>query len=199
MISTEILVIGGGATGLGTAWDAALRGYKTMLVEKGDLSHGTSGRYHGLLHSGARYVVRDPRSAADCARENLTLKSILPSALEDTGGFFVALDEDPPDYVAPFLAGCQAAGIPVEEIPPALARRTETLLTGRLARVFRVPDAACDSFDAAHAVAVAVRAAGGEIRTRQRVVTLRVDGGRVTGADLKDVRTGDRTSVGADR
>ncbi len=198
MISTEILVIGGGATGLGTAWDAALRGYKTLLVEKGDLSHGTSGRYHGLLHSGARYVVRDPRSAADCARENLTLKSILPSALEDTGGFFVALDEDPPDYVAPFLSGCQSAGIPVEEIPPALARRTEPLLTGRLARVFRVPDAACDSFDAAHAVAAAVRAAGGEIRTRQRVVDLQVSGGRVTGADLEDVRTGERASVGAD-
>src|SRR5690349_17682576 len=106
-LSTEVLVIGGGATGLGTAWDAARRGYKTLLVEKGDLTHGTSGRYHGLLHSGARYVVRDPHSAVDCARENAILKRLMPSAIEDTGGYFVALDEDPPDYVEPFLAGCR--------------------------------------------------------------------------------------------
>ena len=42
-LSTEVLVLGGGATGLGAAWDAALRGFKTVLLEKGDLAHGTSG------------------------------------------------------------------------------------------------------------------------------------------------------------
>ena len=48
-IQTEVLVIGGGATGTGVAWDAALRGLKVVLVERRDLTHGTSGRYHGLL------------------------------------------------------------------------------------------------------------------------------------------------------
>src|SRR5258705_4566455 len=177
-LSTEILVIGGGASGLGVAWDAALRGYKTLLVEKGDLAHGTSGRYQGLLHSGGRYVVRDPRSALDCYRENLILKRIMPSAIEDTGGYFAAVAGDPPDYVSPFLAGCQAAGIPAEEITPAAARAAEPLLTPRLERVFRVPDAACDSFDAAHAVANAVRAAGGEVLLRRRLVQLVVERGR---------------------
>src|SRR3972149_11335575 len=112
-------------------WSArapALRGCKTILDEKGDLTHGTSGRYHGLLHSGGRYVVRDPHSAADCYRENLILKRSLPSAIEDTGGFFAALPEDPPEYVEPFLAGCRRAGIPAEEIPPALALKEEPLL-----------------------------------------------------------------------
>ena len=65
-LSTEILVIGGGATGTGVAWDAALRGFRTILVEKRDLTHGTTGRYHGLLHSGGRYVVKDPHSAVEC-------------------------------------------------------------------------------------------------------------------------------------
>src|SRR5258706_8385343 len=100
-LSTEILVIGGGATGLGVAWDAALRGYKTLLVEKGDLAHGTSGRYHGVLHSGGRDVVRDPRSALDCYRENLILKRIMPSAIEDTGGYFAAVCPAPPLSSAP--------------------------------------------------------------------------------------------------
>jgi glycerol-3-phosphate dehydrogenase len=198
MISTEVFVIGGGATGLGVAWDAALRGYKTLLAEKGDLAHGTSGRYHGLLHSGGRYVVRDPVSAVDCYRENLILKRILPSAVEDTGGFFAALDIDPPDYVPAFVAGCEKAGIPAEEIAPAAALAQEPLLNPRLARVFRVPDAACDSFDAAHAVSGAIRAAGGELLLRHRVVGLLVSGGRVTGAELESVLNGERIVVQAD-
>ena len=197
-LSTEILVIGGGATGLGVARDAALRGFKTLLVEKGDLAHGTSGRYHGLLHSGARYVVRDPRSAEECYRENLILKRLLPSAIEDTGGYFAALPEDPPEYVQPFLDGCRAAGIPAEEIPPALALKEEPLLNPKLARVFRVPDAACDSFDASHALAESIRTAGGEVWTRHKVVGLLREGTRVAGAELENVATAERLALGAD-
>jgi glycerol-3-phosphate dehydrogenase len=197
-VSTEILVIGGGATGLGVARDAALRGFKTILVEKGDLAHGTSGRYHGLLHSGARYAVRDPRSAEECFRENLILKRLIPSAIEDTGGFFAALPEDPPGYVQPFRDGCRAAGIPAEEIPPALALKAEPLLNPQLGRVFRVPDAACDSFDAAHLLAEGLRAAGGEAWTRHKVVRLLRAGARVAGAELENVATGERVTVGAD-
>jgi len=197
-LSTEILVIGGGATGLGVARDAALRGFKTLLVEKGDLAHGTSGRYHGLLHSGARYVVRDPRSAEECYRENLILKRLLPSAIEDTGGYFAALPEDPPEYVQPFLDGCRAAGIPAEEIPPALALKEEPLLSPKLARVFRVPDAACDSFDASHALAESIRTAGGEVWTRHKVVGLLREGTRVAGAELENVAAAERFALGAD-
>ena len=62
-LSTGILVIGGGATGAGVVWDAALRGFDAILVERRDLCHGTSGRFHGLLHSGGRYVVKDAVSA----------------------------------------------------------------------------------------------------------------------------------------
>ncbi len=196
--STEILVIGGGATGLGVACDAALRGFKTLLVEKGDLAHGTSGRYHGLLHSGARYVVRDPRSARECYHENQILRKILPSAIEDTGGFFVALPEDPPDYVQPFVAGCATSGIPIEDLPLNIALKEESLLNPKLARVFRVPDAACDSFDAAHALMESIRAAGGEVWVRHKLVGLMKSSDRVTGAELGNVLTGERINVTAD-
>ena len=67
-IQTEVLVIGGGATGVGTAWDAALRGFDVVLVERSDLVEGTSGRFHGLLHSGGRYVVKDPRGGQGVRR-----------------------------------------------------------------------------------------------------------------------------------
>ena len=53
----DILVIGGGATGLGIAVDAASRGYSVALVEKEDYAKGTSSRSTKLVHGGVRYLA----------------------------------------------------------------------------------------------------------------------------------------------
>src|SRR5437764_12242829 len=97
-IECEILVVGGGSTGAGAVRDAAMRGFSTILVERGDLATGTTGRFHGLLHSGGRYVVKDPRSARECMDENRVLRRIAADCVEDTGGFFVTTPWDDPDY-----------------------------------------------------------------------------------------------------
>ena len=52
----DVLVIGGGATGLGVAVDAAARGLKTALVEQSDFAKGTSSRSTKLIHGGFRYL-----------------------------------------------------------------------------------------------------------------------------------------------
>src|SRR5690242_495417 len=52
----DICIIGGGATGLGIAVDAASRGYKTLLLEKYDFAKGTSSRSTKLVHGGVRYL-----------------------------------------------------------------------------------------------------------------------------------------------
>ena len=52
----DICIIGGGATGLGIAVDAASRGFKTLLVEKFDFAKGTSSRSTKLVHGGVRYL-----------------------------------------------------------------------------------------------------------------------------------------------
>src|SRR6058998_1795306 len=52
----DILIIGGGATGLGTAVDAASRGYRTLLLEQRDFASGTSSRSTKLVHGGVRYL-----------------------------------------------------------------------------------------------------------------------------------------------
>src|SRR5690242_20216726 len=52
----DVLVIGGGATGLGIAVDAATRGYRTALVEQHDFAKGTSSRSTKLAHGGVRYL-----------------------------------------------------------------------------------------------------------------------------------------------
>ena len=52
----DVVIIGGGATGLGTAVDAAARGYRTLLVEQSDFAKGTSSRSTKLVHGGVRYL-----------------------------------------------------------------------------------------------------------------------------------------------
>jgi glycerol-3-phosphate dehydrogenase len=52
----DIIIIGGGATGLGTAVDAAARGYRTLLLEQSDFAKGTSSRSTKLIHGGVRYL-----------------------------------------------------------------------------------------------------------------------------------------------
>jgi len=57
-INWDLIIIGGGATGLGTALDAASRGYKTLLVEQADYAKGTSSRSTKLVHGGVRYLAQ---------------------------------------------------------------------------------------------------------------------------------------------
>ena len=52
----DIVIIGGGASGLGIAVDAKKRGYKTLLLEKHDFGKGTSSRSTKLIHGGVRYL-----------------------------------------------------------------------------------------------------------------------------------------------
>lgn len=57
-ITWDVIIIGGGATGLGTALDAASRGLKTLLVEQSDFAKGTSSRSTKLVHGGVRYLAQ---------------------------------------------------------------------------------------------------------------------------------------------
>ncbi|MGB0579907.1 MAG: glycerol-3-phosphate dehydrogenase/oxidase [Limisphaerales bacterium] len=54
----DVLVIGGGSSGLGAAWDAASRGYRTVLIEQHDFAQGTSSRSTKLIHGGVRYLAQ---------------------------------------------------------------------------------------------------------------------------------------------
>ncbi len=201
-IHTEILVIGGGATGTGILYDAARRGFKTILVERRDLAYGTTGRFHGLLHSGGRYAVKDPHAARECIEENRILRHILPHCIEDTGGFFVLTPEDDESYIDSFLAGCRAAGIPAEEVPISQMLAEEPLLNPGIRRCFRVPDGAADSFAAAHANVAAARAFGARVLTYHEVIGLLTADRRqqtaVIGARCHDLTRDEQVTIHAD-
>ena len=108
--SPHVLIIGGGGTGGALAHDLALRGIRVTLVERGEFTSGTTGRHHGLLHSGARYAVNDNESAVECIEENTLLRHIAPGSFEENDGLFVAITDEDMAYLPSFLAGCEEPG-----------------------------------------------------------------------------------------
>src|SRR5512135_2748340 len=111
------IVIGAGFTGCAIAHDLALRGFHATVLERGEIASGTSGRTHGLLHSGGRYCVNDKESAVECIEENKILRAICKQCIEFNGGFFVALNEEDMAYAPLFEQGAAECGIPTERVP----------------------------------------------------------------------------------
>jgi glycerol-3-phosphate dehydrogenase len=196
-ITTEVLVIGGGATGVGVLRDAAMRGFKAALVERADLGEGTTGRFHGLLHSGGRYAVKDPSAAAECIEENRVLRDIATDCIEDTGGYFVTTPWDDPDYGDRFVDGCMRAGIPVEETDVSEALAREPRLNPNISRVFSVPDAAMDAWKTLWGCVRSAREYGGEAFAYHRVTAVNRNGDRVVGVNALDVRSGEEVRFDA--
>lgn len=172
----DALVIGGGSTGCGIARDLAMRGLSVTLVEQGNLTHGTTGRMHGLLHSGGRYAVSDQASARECIEENRVLREIAGHCVEMTGGLFVQLENDPDEYFEQKLAGCRDCGIPAEVLSAEEAREREPYLTRKVKRAIAVPDGAVDPFRLCVANAADAQRHGARIETHAKVTDVLVEG-----------------------
>lgn len=142
----DVIIVGGGITGAGTARDCALRGLKVLLIERMDIATGATGRNHGLLHSGARYAVTDRESAEECIKENMILRKIARHCVEETDGFFITLPEDDLGYQATFVDSCLKAGIKAEIIDPEEAKRLEPSVNPTITGAVRVPDGSVDPF-----------------------------------------------------
>ena len=182
---TDVLVVGGGATGVGVARDLAVRGVDVTLVDRGGLGSGTSGRSHGLLHSGARYADTDPEGAAECIAENRVLREVAGSCVDPTGGFFVQFAGDDPDYFERKVAACRDAGIPVTVRDAAVARAAEPGLSPDAERVADVPDGVVYPSRLVAANAADAREHGASVHTHAPVRELLVEDGRVVGADVE--------------
>jgi glycerol-3-phosphate dehydrogenase len=203
-METEVLVIGGGATGTAVLRDLAMRGVEAVLVERGNLSDGTTGNFHGLLHSGGRYAVKDRAAAEECILENTILRSIAPQAIEDTGGFFVALDDVDEAYLPRLVESCEAVGIPTEVLDGSEALRLEPCLSPLVRQAVTVPDASVDSWDLCVGNIASAREYGAKALLYTPVTEIfrekdhknggRNDGGRVTDGRVTGVRATDLRS-----
>nr|WP_308532554.1 anaerobic glycerol-3-phosphate dehydrogenase subunit A [uncultured Prevotella sp.] len=187
----DVIIIGGGITGAGTARDCAMRGMKVLLVEKDDLTNGATGRNHGLLHSGARYAVTDQSSATECIKENMILRKVARHCVEETDGLFITLPEDDLAYQATFVEACQKAGINAEIIDPEEARHIEPAVNPELIGAVRIPDASIDPFRLTAANILDARNHGADILTYHEVTNLIVKQDKVVGVTLRNNLTGD--------
>ncbi len=194
----HIIIIGGGGTGAALAHDLTLRGFSVSLFESGELLSGTTGRHHGLLHSGGRYAVSDPEAAMECIRENLIIKRIAPQALEPNDGLFVALTDDDMDYRSLFLEGCRKCGIPTEELEPDRALALEPGLNPDLKTAIRVPDATMDAWRLPLHFLATAKANGARIHNYSKVVGIHKFDGSITGVRIFDQRTEQKYDVRGD-
>ncbi|MBR5685919.1 MAG: anaerobic glycerol-3-phosphate dehydrogenase subunit A [Muribaculaceae bacterium] len=191
----DVIIIGGGATGAGTARDCALRGLSVLLVERFDYSTGATGRNHGLMHSGARYAVTDGESAEECIRENMTLRRIARHCVEETDGLFITLPEDDLGYQKTFVDACQRAGIRADVIAPDEARHIEPSVNPDLIGAVRVPDASIDPFRLTVANLLDARIHGAETLNYHEVEGLIVNQNRVEGVKLLNHISGEHIEV----
>jgi glycerol-3-phosphate dehydrogenase len=196
-LRTEVLIIGGGATGAGIVRDLALRGIPSVLVEKGDYTSGASGRNQGLLHSGGRYAVTDPEAARECISENRILRRIAPHCIEPTGGLFVSLPEDGAQFQADFIRGCAAAGIETELLTPREALALEPRLNSRIIGAVQVPDGAVDPFTLVVENARDAESRGARLLIHTEATALIREGLKVTGVRVCDRITGQEYTIGA--
>ena len=187
-VNTDVIIIGGGATGAGIARDCALRGLKCVLLERRDIATGATGRNHGLLHSGARYAVNDRESAEECIKENLILKQIARHCVDDTKGLFITLPEDDLNYQKNFIQACTDSGIEAVEIEPDLAKYMEPSVNPSLVGAVVVPDGSIDPFRLTASNMLDATENGAQIFTYCEVKGLIREGGRVIGVNVYDHR-----------
>nr|WP_174867127.1 anaerobic glycerol-3-phosphate dehydrogenase subunit A [Pectobacterium polaris] len=192
---TDVVVIGGGATGAGTARDCALRGLRCLLLERYDIATGATGRNHGLLHSGARYAVTDGESARECIEENQILRRIARHCIEPTDGLFITLPEDDLGWQAQFITACQQAGIRAQALDPQEALRLEPAANPTLIGAVRVPDGSVDPFRLTAANMIDACEHGAEVLTYHEVIGLIRQGDRITGVRVFDHKKGVETEI----
>jgi glycerol-3-phosphate dehydrogenase len=203
----DVLVIGGGVTGVGAALDAASRGLKVALVDASDLASGTSSRSSKLIHGGLRYLEQyDFKLVREALHERELMVSSLAPHLVKPLAFLYPLHEKVRErtYVGAGLAlydalrGFQRA-LPghkhisqkkIAEIAPSLR---PDIVTGAI----KYFDAQVD--DARHTMMIARTAArhGAVIATNIKVESLVREGKRVLGVKARDIESGKLITIKA--
>ena len=190
---TKVMVIGGGTTGVGIIRDLALRGIDAVLVEQQDLAHGASFRFHGLLHSGARYAVKDFPAAKECIVENTILKRIASTCVTDSGGLFVQHKTDPDEYVEEWLRGCSDAGIEVKGVSIQDVLKENPSISKDLKRIYSVPDGIIDGSRLVWANVYQAMEYGARVLTYTKLSGIHAENGRVTGAEFINTLNGEKS------
>jgi glycerol-3-phosphate dehydrogenase len=203
----DLLVVGGGITGCGIARDAAMRGLRTVLVEKDDLASGTSSRSSKLIHGGLRYLANlEFGLVFEAVRERTRLRQLAPHLCRPTP-FLFPVYEGVGRSLAAIRAGLNIYdalsmyrvykrhktyyGDKTLEVEPGL--NPDGLLGGSVYYDSRTDDARLTI-----ETAIAAHNAGASILSHSEVLGLHHDDdGRVSGVRVRDALAGDEFDLQA--
>lgn len=202
----DVLVIGGGITGAAIARDAAMRGFRTALVEKGDFAIGTSSRSTRLVHGGIRYLeYGEFRLVFDACTERRILRRIAPRLVRPLAFLYpLYAGQRPPAWklrLGLTLYDALSLFRNVQNhrwLSPQEAAQREPLIGGRgLIGAGRYYDAQVDDARLTLTMARAAHIHGAVGVNYAPVIGLMKAGGQVVGAQVVDGRTGREIEVRA--
>lgn len=196
-IEPDVAVLGGGPIGLATAWRAAQRGLRVVVLDSGApaawnvaagmLAPATEAEYgEGVL---LELGLRSARAYESFAAELGEVSGQDPG-FRRAGTLVVARDRDDAEELDRLLAFRESRGLEVERLRPSQARRVEPALAPTIRLALDFPhDHSIDPRRLVAALEQAVRRAGGEVRHGVQVTRLVVAGERLTGVELADGST----------
>ncbi len=200
----DVVVIGGGATGLGAAVDAATRGYRTVLLERGDFAQATSSRSTKLIHGGVRYLrqgnlrlVRESLRERERLLRNAphlvhSLPFILPAYRRGERAFYGA-----GLWLYDKLAGHSSLNGTRLLSPDETLAHLPTLLPQNLRGGVLYHDAQFDDARLAVALAQTFVAQGGVALNYFPVLSLHKENGRIRGVRARDAESGCEHEIAA--
>lgn len=200
----DLIVIGGGATGLGTAVDASARGYRTLLLEQGDFAQGTSSRSTKLIHGGVRYLKQgNVALVLEALQERGRLYRNAPHLVEDLGfivprykwweGPFYGVGLKLYDRLARQLSFAPSRLLK----PAATIAMIPNVETHRLLGGVLYHDGLFDDARMAVALARTAADAGAVLLNYVRVCGLLKSGDGIRGVRARDAETGDEHEIRA--
>ena len=201
----DVLVIGGGATGLGVALDAVSRGYKTLLVEQADFAKGTSSRSTKLVHGGVRYLAQgDIKLVREACIERGLLQKNAPHLVKNQT-FIIPIYNfwsrvkytiglKMYDWIAGSLSLGRSVFVSKKEV---LSQLPGIKSAGLLGGVLYHDGQFDDSRLAINLAQTIVELGGAVLNYTEAVALLKDDSGKVNGAIVSDVETAVRYPVKA--
>ena len=199
----DVLVVGGGITGVGVAREATLRGWSVGLVEKEDFAFGTSSRSSKIVHGGVRYLeYGQVLLVREAARERRVLKRIAPHLVHPIPFLYPVFGSDSLwmiragvalfDFLAATEPHERRRDLTPEEVRERLPGLRDPLKGGVLYLEYITDDARLTLENALSAAEH-----GARVANHAKVTSLLREGGRVVGAAVEDMLTGERLEARA--
>jgi len=201
----DVLIIGGGINGAGIARDCAMRGLKTILIEKKDFSAGATGTCSGMIHGGPRYLEYDIETTRTSCVDSGYIQKIAPFLLFRIPFIFPVLKGD--KYNIEFIETFMEAydrfvslknGRPHARLTRNDALKLEPGLTDRIVGGVTMDEWGCSPFRLTILNVLSAHRYGAEIRNHTIAEKILVDDERcVVGADVRNILTGEREELRA--